>query len=78
MCLHLSVPCGCPMSFGRFGNFDSVCWILSNSFAAYSTKLVRFSPVCLLVWGICVGFSWGYCPIAPCFKHVCAGGGGVV
>ena len=64
MCLHLSVLCGGPMSFGHmFGyiclglSIDSASWILTSSCTAYSAWLVGFSQVCLLVCGISVRCS---------------------
>ena len=44
---------------------------------SYSVSVIQgFSQVCLLEWGIAFKFYLGVCPIAPCFEHVHAGGGG--
>ena len=51
------------------------------SYLAYSLSdliVSNFSKVCLAECGITFKFWLGVCPIAPCFKNVCAGGGGGV
>ena len=86
MCLHVSVLYSCPMSFGHFGNciyvwvFPLILHVGFFPVAAQHFQCIQsgFSPVCLLVRGSSVNFSLGYCLIAPCFKHVFAGGGGGV
>ena len=62
--------------FGRV--FDLLVYLCV--FYSYSAYLVSVSQGFLRFASLCgvfpINISQGYCPIAPCFKHVRAGGGG--
>ena len=45
---------------------------------AYSAESVGFLRIASLCGVFPLSVSYGYCPIAPCFKHVCVWGGGSV